>query len=240
MTRSLDRTSTVREVEELDTRGIKIRLEPSEARPAEAHFFVAVCSQQPLYGSPAFVYMPGTGNVLRDREHHIDLLEGELRKKTEWLEKTARELEELARINKAEQQKAQQAIDGLEQENERKTQWAADLEAKLDERTKWSVQLEAENQEVVANYQRLEEEHQKAQAELKKCVDLLDRGDRRAVVMAEDLGILQELIALDHVAERHGIDEAIVDAIPLARALLTRRTGDAQFDVGIVLQKLTR
>jgi SAM-dependent methyltransferase len=169
----------------LDTRGIKIRLEPSEARPAEAHFFVAVCSQQPLYGSPAFVYMPGTGNVLRDREHHIDLLEGELRKKTGWLEKTARELEELTRINKAEQQKAQQAIDELEQENERKTQWAADLETKLDERTKWSIQLKAENKEVVANYRRLEEEQQKLQAELNKCVELLDRAEQTVVERTE-------------------------------------------------------
>jgi SAM-dependent methyltransferase len=169
----------------LDTRGVKIRLEPGEPRPAEAHFFVAVCSQQPLYGSPAFIYMPRTGNVLRDREHHIGLLENELRKKTEWLEKTVRELEELTRIHKAEQQKAQQAIDELEQENERKTKWAADLEGKLDERTQWSIQLEAENKEVVANYQRLEQEHQKAQAELTKCVELLDRAEKTVIERTE-------------------------------------------------------
>lgn len=169
----------------LETRGVKIRLEPGQPQPEEAHFFVAVCSQQPLYGSPAFVYMPGTGNVLRDREHHIDLLESELRKKTEWLEKTTRELEELTRVHKADQREAQEAIDGLEQENERKTKWAEDLEAKLDERTKWSVQLEAENKEVVANYRRLEEEHQKAQGELKKCVELLDRAEQTVIERTE-------------------------------------------------------
>jgi chromosome segregation ATPase len=114
-----------------------------------------------------------------------DRLENELRKKTEWLEKTVRELEELTRIHKAEQQKAQQAIDELEQENERKTKWAADLEDKLDERTQWSIQLEAENKEVVANYQRLEAEHQKAQAELTKCVELLDRAEQTVIERTE-------------------------------------------------------
>jgi SAM-dependent methyltransferase len=169
----------------LDTQGVKIRLERGEPRPAEAHFFVAVCSQQSLYGSPAFVYVPRTANVLRDREHHIDLLEGELRQKTRWLEETAEELEKLSRINKAEQEKAQQAIEQLEQENERKTKWAEDLEAKLDERTKWSIQLEAENKEVVANYRRLEEEHQRVQGELKKCVELLDRAEQTVIERTE-------------------------------------------------------
>jgi SAM-dependent methyltransferase len=169
----------------LDTRGVKIRLEPGQPRPAEAHFFVAVCSQQPLYGSPAFIYLPQTGNVLRDREQHIHLLEGELQKKGRWLEETAAELEKLSRINKAEQEKAQQAIEQLEQENERKTKWAEDLEAKLDERTKWSVQLEAENKEVVANYRRLEQEQQRLQAELVKCVELLDRAERTVVERTE-------------------------------------------------------
>ncbi len=169
----------------LDTRGVKIRLEHGETRPAEAHFFLAVCSQQPLYGSPAFIYIPQTGNVLRDREHHIDLLEGELQKKTSWLEQTAAELEKLSQINKSEQEKAQQAIDALERENERKTKWAEDLEAKLAERTKWSLQLEAENKEVVANYRRLEDEHSRAQAELKKCVELLDRAEQTVVERTE-------------------------------------------------------
>lgn len=169
----------------LDTQGVRIRLEPGEPRPSEAHFFVAVCSQQSLYGSPAFVYVPRTANVLRDREHHIDLLDSELQQKTRWLEETAEELEKLSRINKAEQEKAQQAIEQLEQENERKTKWAEDLEAKLDERTKWSVQLEAENKEVVANYRRLEEEQQQVQAELKKCVELLDRAEQTVIERTE-------------------------------------------------------
>jgi hypothetical protein len=142
---------------------------------------VAVCSQQPLYGSPAFIYLPQTGNVLRDREHHVHLLEGELQKKDRWLTQATAELDKLSKINKAEQEKAQQAIDELEQENARKTRWAEDLEAKLDERTKWSVQLEAENKEVVANYQRLEQQHQSTQAELRKCVELLDRAEQTVI-----------------------------------------------------------
>jgi SAM-dependent methyltransferase len=169
----------------LQTQGVRIRLEAGEAQPDKAHFFVAVCSQQPLYGSPAFVYVPQTANVLRERERHIDLLEGEIEKKTRWLEETAQELETLSRINKAEQDKAQAAINELEAENERKTKWAGDLEAKLDERTRWSVQLEAENKEVVANYRRLEAEQQKVQAELQKCVELLDRAEQTVIERTE-------------------------------------------------------
>jgi SAM-dependent methyltransferase len=169
----------------LATRGVKIHLQPGEPRPEEAHFFVAVCSPQPLYGSPAFFYIPPTANVLRQREHHIHLLEGEIQEKNRWLEQTTAELEKLSRINKEEQEKAQQAIDQAEQENERKTKWAEDLETKLEERTRWSIQLEAENKEVVANYRRLEEEHQRAQAELKKCVELLDRAEQTVIERTE-------------------------------------------------------
>jgi SAM-dependent methyltransferase len=169
----------------LRTQGVNIRVEPGESQPDKAHFFVAVCSQQPLYGSPAFVYIPQTANVLRERERHIDLLESELQQKTRWLEETAEELEKLSRINKAEQKKAQAAISELEAENERKTKWAGDLEAKLDERTRWSLQLEAENKEVVSNYGRLEQEQQKIQAELKKCVELLHRAEQTVIERTE-------------------------------------------------------
>jgi SAM-dependent methyltransferase len=114
--------------------GLRSTLDGVSAKPDEAHFFLAVCSPQPLYGSPAFVFVPESGNVLRAREHHIDLLEAELRQKTQWLEETIRELKELTEEHLREQQRAQQAIDGLEQENHKKTQWAQELEASFSTR----------------------------------------------------------------------------------------------------------
>jgi len=44
---------------------------------AEAHFFVAVCAQQPV-DVPTFAYAPSAGNLLREREAHITALNGHL------------------------------------------------------------------------------------------------------------------------------------------------------------------
>ncbi len=43
--------------------------------PATAHFFVALCSQHAIPKADDLVYVPGTGNVLREREQHVRKLE---------------------------------------------------------------------------------------------------------------------------------------------------------------------
>ena len=58
----------------LDVRGIRTTLEAVKPQPEQAHGFLAVCSTDPLYGSPAFVYLPWVGNVLHEREGRIDRL----------------------------------------------------------------------------------------------------------------------------------------------------------------------
>jgi SAM-dependent methyltransferase len=75
----------------------EVRVEATDAEPAESHFFVAVCASRPQTGGPAFVYLPRAGNVLREREHHIALLEAELVTKNEWLEQVRQELAALNR-----------------------------------------------------------------------------------------------------------------------------------------------
>ena len=63
--------------------------------PETAHFFLAACSLSPLPPGEAFAYLPKAGNILREREHHIALLQGELEQKTGWLtdlEKTHKDL----------------------------------------------------------------------------------------------------------------------------------------------------
>ena len=69
----------------LEAKGVRTFLEATSSHPEEAHFFVAVCSAEPLYGSPAFVYLPTAGNVLHEREQHIDLLLSEVGRKQELL-----------------------------------------------------------------------------------------------------------------------------------------------------------
>ena len=75
--------------------GTELRLEGGIPKPEEAHFFVAVCAAKPMMGGPSFVYVPTAANVLREREHHIQRLEGELRTKNSWLEESRSELKKL-------------------------------------------------------------------------------------------------------------------------------------------------
>src|SRR5579872_2951099 len=74
---------------------VEVRVDAGEPAPGESHFFVAVCAHRPQIGNPTFVYVPRAANVLRERERHIALLEGELATKNQWLEKALREHEEL-------------------------------------------------------------------------------------------------------------------------------------------------
>ncbi len=59
-----------------------------DSKPGNAHFFLAVCSQTPISDTGAFAWLPTTGNVLREREQHIALLEAELLQKTDWLKQS--------------------------------------------------------------------------------------------------------------------------------------------------------
>jgi SAM-dependent methyltransferase len=115
----------------LDVQGVRTRLENSVSKPQEAHFFLAVCSHQPLHGSPAFVYVPSSGNVLREREQHIHLLQEELHQKERWLEETTQQLKKLSEENLAEQQRAQAAVNNLEAELQEKIEWAEQVKAEL-------------------------------------------------------------------------------------------------------------
>jgi SAM-dependent methyltransferase len=56
-----------------------------DTSPEQAHFFLAACSRSPIPLRTAFAWMPSSGNVLRERQHHIALLEGEIAHKDTWL-----------------------------------------------------------------------------------------------------------------------------------------------------------
>jgi SAM-dependent methyltransferase len=62
-------------------------------KPEDSHFFLAVCSLGPLPELAGFCWIPGTGNILREREHHIGLLTGEVELKTQWLAQAKQELD---------------------------------------------------------------------------------------------------------------------------------------------------
>jgi SAM-dependent methyltransferase len=146
---------------------IETRVDAGDPLPGESHFFVAVCAHRPQVGNPTFVYVPRAGNVLRERERHIALLDREVAQKNQWLEKAQQDLaeferqhrkvlEELKESNRwadslnsdlaetrervdelqlelaSEQENAQAQICDLEQDLERKVEWARNLELSLD------------------------------------------------------------------------------------------------------------
>lgn len=53
-------------------------LPPGDAS-VESHFFLAVCARGPV-AIPSFVFVPEAANVLQERERHIHLLQGEVRR----------------------------------------------------------------------------------------------------------------------------------------------------------------
>ena len=147
--------------------GIRAHLETADQTPDEAHFFLAVCSQRPLHGSQAFVYLPSSANLLREREKHIGLLQGEVNKRDEWLAAARVELDKFDAV----QESAKRTIAQLEQENADKENWAQQLDGELAgvraelERTDWAQQLDGELAGV--------------RAERERCIQLLEDSEKR-------------------------------------------------------------
>lgn len=57
---------------------VQARLESSGGEEEAAHFFIGICSKMPIPELRSFIYVPRAANVLREREHHIALLETQL------------------------------------------------------------------------------------------------------------------------------------------------------------------
>lgn len=70
----------------------EIETASQEVDPSQAHFFVAVCSRRPLASAPNFFWLPASANLLRARDRHIALLNGELALKTQWIAEGREEL----------------------------------------------------------------------------------------------------------------------------------------------------
>ena len=170
--------------------GIRAHLETVDQAPDEAHFFLAVCSQRPLHGSQAFVYLPSSANLLREREKHIGLLQGEVNKRDEWLAAARVELDKFDAV----QESAKRTIAQLEQENADKENWAQRLDERVTERTDWAQRLDGELEGVRAEHpiarrfrndrahrlgQRLDGELEGVRAEREKCIQLLEDSEKR-------------------------------------------------------------
>jgi SAM-dependent methyltransferase len=137
---------------------------PGDDRPEQAHFFLAGCSQSPLGDARAFAWSPVSGNVLRDRERHIALLESELAKKDVWLRQ---------------EQAAHAALQGSHEqvlvELERSNEWAGQLNAEL---TRAGGVIAGLQQELAATQAGYAEKVRQLEAELAERLDWVHNIER--------------------------------------------------------------
>lgn len=132
---------------------VEVRVDSGEPAPAESHFFVAVCAHRTQLGNPTFVYVPRAANVLRERERHIALLEGELATKDEWLAKAQQDLAAFDR----EHQKLLAMFRAQTAELDRANRWAEALNAEIEERRARVAALQGELAREQENARRMAE-----------------------------------------------------------------------------------
>jgi SAM-dependent methyltransferase len=132
--------------------GIAAEFEQHSETGPTAHFFLAVCGFERVAGIPALVYGPRAGNVLREREQHIALLEGELATKNQWVADRDTRIVDLQDELRSEQAKARARID----------------------------QLEEENRHTLTTAKRVVQELEDKCDELARCVDFLHAAERKA------------------------------------------------------------
>lgn len=149
------------------------------ADPATAHFFLAVCSADPQ-PPPAFLYVPSTANILRERELHIDKLEIDLTR----LRSEKQELVDMFRAQTAELAEMSAGYEAKIAELQTElAEMSAGYEAKIGE-------LENENLAKTSWGQRLDAEvnHLQGQLNLVRASRWVKVGNRLGVGPALDLG----------------------------------------------------
>ena len=102
------------------TTSAELRLESNAVVADDAHLLIGVCALRPQVGNPTFAYIPQTANVLRERELHIEMLEGEVAQKSTWLERLQDEHQQLVSQHGA-----------LTEQLEERNQWARALDKEL-------------------------------------------------------------------------------------------------------------
>ena len=111
---------------------VDAKLDTSRGSPAEANFFLALCSVDCAPETRSFIYVPRAANILREREQHIFLLQDELAKTKSWLESVILDRQKL-----------------MESQDE--------LKAHLEEHNRWALQLDRDRHVALARIVELQD-----------------------------------------------------------------------------------
>jgi SAM-dependent methyltransferase len=123
---------------------VDAKLDSTRGSPAEAHFFLALCSVNHPIETRSFIYVPRAANLLREREQHIFLLQNELAMTKSWLESVMSDRQKL-----------------IDSQHE--------MEAHLEEHNRWALQLD---QDYKASLQRVSDLQDMMQAEQAKAIEM--------------------------------------------------------------------
>ncbi len=185
---------------------IEVRVAASHRAPDEAHFFIGVCAVHQLPDLRTFLFVPRAANLLREREHHIRLLEGELGQNKQWLDQVIADHHKLQRLHE-------------------------DLTAHLQDQNRWASQLEQNWTDAQQRIVQLQEENTAAQAAATAVVDGYNRKiadlerenlEKTNWAMETETRLTAELAALaEHLA-------ATVRSLEAAEATVVERTEWAQ------------
>ncbi len=127
---------------------------------SDAHFYIAICGRQPV-PALSYAYVPHEGNLLRERERHIQMLQQELETLSEERGVAAGQLaqfesdleargkwiaglEQQILDHQRERDAALAALKTAENELEQRTNWANQLQHEHTERTEWAQSLDQE------------------------------------------------------------------------------------------------
>lgn len=153
--------------------------------PQDSHFFVAVCSDRPQPAGPAFVYIPTTANVLRERERHIDLLESELRTKNEWLKTLEQQHQETVELFRTQKEELEKSNRWAEQQNRELEARGARILELQDEFARHQAAAQAQVTYLEELAQTIRRQLEEKIRELAQCVEYLNTAEQTVVERTE-------------------------------------------------------
>lgn len=158
--------------------------------PASAHFYLAACSRSPIAVNETFAWAPSSANVLREREHHIAKLSGELEQKDAWLRQNIEAHSELQRKHEevtAELIRANNWAEELNRELAARNARIVDLQQEVETRLMWIADLESQIESASAEIERMRMESAARQREAREVIDRLENTVSERTAWAERL-----------------------------------------------------